>query len=157
MDILIVQIVIGMMFNILGARFLHHYLLCVFKKKDLVNWVVTYGRIDNCEHVQILNGDVPDYYPKITYSYNIEEVKYTSNQIFHGTFDFSQVDYLQKYAKDQEVQVLYNPKRHKEAVLEVVSYSNLNAYLICSFVLFFIGICFVYFTIFPIKDPSFLY
>lgn len=128
-------------------------IILIIKSEKTINWKKTKGVITHSVVIR-KSGDRsmgfgPIYYPLIRFEYEVEEVKYESNNVYFGvklsTLFRKKKSYriASKYKIGQYINVFYNPNKQKEAVLELAAHNELYVYLIFSLIK--IGIA--YFTL----------
>jgi hypothetical protein len=101
---------------------LYYWLKSIESKK----WETTNGKIltsDVSKMRDTNEGDSILYKPEICYSYNVFSEKYISNRIrilfnYYSSSSLRSFKLTNKYPKDSNVVVFYNPNKPSEAVLE---------------------------------------
>ena len=90
----------------------------------------------------------------IRYEYTVDGLSYSSLTInsIYNPFNTYPTEYADRYPVGKEVIVYYNPKKPAEAVLEPGFVNVLKAFGIYSYVLFVLGIYFIYLGISKSKE-----
>ena len=102
-----------------------------------------------------------DFYTKmevyITYQYTVGGISYKSLTIdsINKPFQLYPTSYADRYPEGEDVIVYYNPKHPSEAVLEPGFVNVSKAFDIYCYILFGLGIYFIYFGVTRIKEKRF--
>ncbi len=86
-------------------------------------WKIVDGEIkDSCTDVRQSGRSLfKSYYPKVTYTYNVEGVPYEGNRIRYGSTGGSKSaahDYFEKYPTGKKVKISIDPNNYGRSVLE---------------------------------------
>lgn len=147
-NILSVEIIVKLTFMLAGSYlFMKFVYLVFFYFVILPKWLLTKGKITTVDTVIIKDGAEAGWEKRVTYSYNIGDQTFESNNITKNIttyFPFKEwADAsLRRYCVGQIVDVKYNPKKPTEALVDLKFDMN-NIMLIIAFIICLLFVVFL--------------
>lgn len=145
------ELFIAILFILMGVFLFVLYFYLYKKAKNSKKWNTVKGLIMRINLDELLMGQdsTVTYKVKIQYSYKVGEKTYYSKRIFYGDFlrhsSLGNIErMMNKYKKENIIDVFYNPQKPNESVLELGINFDLVTILITSLLLFMIGVILIY-------------
>jgi hypothetical protein len=141
------KILAGYVFMLTGGIMALLNFRAIMLARFSATWKKTKGIILDSKLVTHSSSDSGrSYKPKIVYQYSIRDIEYKSKRVYFGSNIMSSFKknksqaIVNKYPKDKEVDVYYNPYKEKMAVLETGVKSEIISGLIFGIILFLTGV-----------------